>query len=171
MKPVAYRVGILAALVSRYNEGKFIGVMVTASHNPVEDNGVKLVDPRGEMITGEWEDLATTLANVPDDKIHEVVSEITTKMGIKILEDDVKVAVARDTRPSGEELCEAIKVGVLSVNPGAKFIDLGLQTTPQLHFSVYELNLPRDLSYIEHFSNAFEKLLVFFLFLCVYSFL
>ncbi len=35
--------------------GRTTGVMITASHNPVEDNGVKLVDPGGEMLAVSWE--------------------------------------------------------------------------------------------------------------------
>lgn len=38
--------------------------MITASHNPEPDNGVKLVDPHGEMLEQSWEVLATKLANV-----------------------------------------------------------------------------------------------------------
>jgi len=41
-----------------------IGVMITASHNPEEDNGVKLIDPDGEMLEAAWETYATNLANV-----------------------------------------------------------------------------------------------------------
>ncbi len=40
-----------------------IGVMITASHNPEQDNGVKLVDPAGEMLEQSWEAVATELAN------------------------------------------------------------------------------------------------------------
>ena len=38
--------------------------MITASHNPVCDNGVKLVDPMGEMLNVSWEKHATELANL-----------------------------------------------------------------------------------------------------------
>ena len=41
-----------------------IGVMITASHNPEPDNGVKLVDPKGEMLDQSWEKWATKFANV-----------------------------------------------------------------------------------------------------------
>ena len=41
-----------------------IGVMITASHNPEEDNGIKLIDPEGEMLEAAWEQHATFLANI-----------------------------------------------------------------------------------------------------------
>jgi len=39
-----FTVGMIACLRAKKRNAT-IGVMVTASHNPAEDNGVKLVDP------------------------------------------------------------------------------------------------------------------------------
>lgn len=62
-----YRVGILAALRS-IKKRAVIGLMITASHNHVSDNGVKIADPGGEMLSQEWEPFADSLANAVDSK-------------------------------------------------------------------------------------------------------
>ena len=63
-----YRMGILAALRS-LKTGSVIGLMITASHNKISDNGVKVADSSGGMLTQEWEPFANALANAPDSQI------------------------------------------------------------------------------------------------------
>lgn len=55
---VMVRVGLLATLRSMTLSGQAIGIMVTASHNQQIDNGVKIIDPSGEMLDGCWESLS-----------------------------------------------------------------------------------------------------------------
>jgi phosphoacetylglucosamine mutase len=47
--------------------GAAIGLMITASHNPEPDNGVKLIDSSGGMLQQSWEEFATKLANARCD--------------------------------------------------------------------------------------------------------
>lgn len=44
------------------------GVMVTASHNPEQDNGLKLVEASGEMLEPAWEAHATQLAQADTEE-------------------------------------------------------------------------------------------------------
>ena len=71
---VMFRMGLLAVLRSKAKDGQVIGIVVTASHNPVQDNGVKLVDPLGEMLQPSWEKHASNLANAED--VVDVLREI-----------------------------------------------------------------------------------------------
>ena len=43
--------------------GKAVGMMITASHNPACDNGLKIVDPSGRMLAMECEEELTKIAN------------------------------------------------------------------------------------------------------------
>ncbi|KAJ7630896.1 phosphoacetylglucosamine mutase [Roridomyces roridus] len=135
---VLFRVGVLAALRSKKLDGKTIGVMVTASHNPEQDNGVKLVDPRGEMLDTSWEGHATVLSNAQttDDFINELDKFV---QAAKIdLSKPARVVYGRDTRPSGASLVAALEDGFKAL--GAEARDAGVTTTPILHYLVRAIN-------------------------------
>ncbi|XP_075410946.1 phosphoacetylglucosamine mutase [Tenrec ecaudatus] len=130
---VMFRMGLLATLRSRQTKST-IGIMVTASHNPEEDNGVKLVDPLGEMLAPSWEEHATCLANVEEQDMQRVLTDISEKEAVN-LQQEAFIVIGRDTRPSSEKLSQSVIHGVTVL--GGQFHDYGLLTTPQLHYMVY----------------------------------
>uniref|UniRef100_A0A8V8TNG4 phosphoacetylglucosamine mutase n=1 Tax=Homo sapiens TaxID=9606 RepID=A0A8V8TNG4_HUMAN len=83
---VMFRMGLLAVLRSKQTKST-IGVMVTASHNPEEDNGVKLVDPLGEMLAPSWEEHATCLANAEEQDMQRVLIDISEKEAVNLQQD------------------------------------------------------------------------------------
>ncbi|KAJ6222169.1 hypothetical protein RDWZM_000714 [Blomia tropicalis] len=157
---IAFRVGIFAVLRARYKKA-IIGAIITASHNPEEDNGIKFIDPMGEMLEDSWESLVTDLANVPDDQVDKTVQALIARFGIDMATDGI-VYVGRDTRKSSPTLCEALLAGIKVANGTS--IDFGLLTTPQLHYIVRSKNTngqygePTEDGYYQKLSNAFLRL-------------
>ncbi|XP_023682381.1 phosphoacetylglucosamine mutase [Paramormyrops kingsleyae] len=157
---VMFRMGLLAVLRSKKTKAT-IGVMVTASHNPEEDNGIKLVDPMGEMVTPTWEEYAMQVANAEQEALLTVLGDIMKREAIDI-NQGAAVFIGRDTRPSSESLSQAVLDGILSLAGHAH--DYGVLTTPQLHFMVRCENTqsrygnPTTEGYYQKLSQAFVQL-------------
>ncbi|WCJ20700.1 Phosphoacetylglucosamine mutase [Euphorbia peplus] len=162
LQSTVFRVGILSALRSLKTQS-LIGLMITASHNKVTDNGVKIADPSGGMLTQDWEPFADAIANAasPQDLV-QLIDEFVKKENIPF--DGVRsaeVLLGRDTRPSGEFLLECAKQGINSI-VGAHTFDMGILTTPQLHWMVRARNKcmkATEADYYEQISSSFRCLI------------
>lgn len=162
---VTFRVGLLAGLRSR-KLGSTIGIMITASHNPSPDNGVKVVDPSGDMLEQEWEAFATQLVNAKSHHdLLQTYKDLASKLKID-LNAPGDVIYARDTRPSGRKLAGALADAFEAID--VSYRDYGILTTPQLHYltrCVNTLGTPQaygeatEEGYYKKFSEAFVKAL------------
>ncbi|MCD7448819.1 hypothetical protein HAX54_046665 [Datura stramonium] len=162
LESTVFRVGILAALRS-LKTGSLIGLMITASHNQVSDNGVKVADPSGGMLTQDWEPFADAIANAPDPRsLLQLITEFMKNEDISFEgRQPAEVLLGRDTRPSGEALLEAAKQGITSI-VGAIATDMGVVTTPQLHWMVRARNRGMEASessYFHQLSSSFRCLM------------
>ncbi|KAF6778502.1 hypothetical protein AHF37_02177 [Paragonimus kellicotti] len=148
LKGVAVRVGILAALRSLLKDGQFVGVMITASHNPADDNGMKIVDPDGGMLDPAWEPVVVDFMHCSTSLVAEWLQEKVTNLEAHV---HPRVVLGYDTRASSPSLAEEVLVGIEAMS--GLCVRLGLVTTPQLHFAVKHLN---DSSYVTSLGDAPE---------------
>lgn len=80
---VAFRVGVLSCLRAKATK-RAIGLMITASHNPEEDNGVKLIDPMGEMLESSWEKIATNIVNSDSTTVEILLNTVIASNNIDV---------------------------------------------------------------------------------------
>ncbi|XP_072934714.1 phosphoacetylglucosamine mutase [Epargyreus clarus] len=160
LEHVVYRMGLLAVIRSRVKNGRTIGMMITASHNLEPDNGVKLVDPDGEMLEQSWEEIATRLANVSDNDLEsttaQVIKEVNADMALK-----ASVYIGMDTRYTSPRLAAAAVHGVIALKGTPK--EFGIVTTPMLHYCVKCRNdntygTPTEEGYYEKIVGAFKNI-------------
>lgn len=62
-----------------------------------EDNGVKLIDPLGEMLLQAWESYATLVANAEESDLAAALKVVVDKEDID-MKQEASVFVGRDTR-------------------------------------------------------------------------
>ena len=125
--PIMVRIAIFAAMRSSALDGEPVGIMITASHNPECDNGIKLSDSNGGMLPIKWETMATEFANSD-----QCVLEAKPKT------ESMVVHIGRDTRSHSLHLSQLAIRSALAF--GATVIDHGCITTPALHYYVLRSN-------------------------------
>ncbi|CCU98342.1 Phosphoacetylglucosamine mutase-like protein [Malassezia sympodialis ATCC 42132] len=157
-----FRMGMVAALRSLSLDGAAVGLMVTASHNPEPDNGIKMVDSMGQMLAPEWEPLCTAVANA--ETVEDLIRELRRIVDLFPLDATNKphVVYAWDSRPSSPALVDAIRAGLHALD--ATSTGGGLLTTPQLHYLVLATNTrltprpfgePSEQGYYRKLANAY----------------
>ena len=143
---VFFRSGLVALLRASETENS-IGIMVTASHNEIQDNGLKMVDYNGEMLPISWEKTAEDLANTQD--LQQTLSGLVSKpLSGKIL-------IGADNRPSSPELVAYIKSAITAA--GCSYYDYGLLTTPQLHFLTKHSNEAQEEIQPSFYTNSIKE--------------
>ncbi|TNV80721.1 hypothetical protein FGO68_gene10832 [Halteria grandinella] len=145
---VCFRAGVLAGIRAKMDHG-LAGVMVTASHNPKQDNGLKIFEKDGAMLEGPWEKLAESLVNTDD--LPTFLTNLNAGQlsfpGVSLHTDFFAqpqgvqpplVFIGMDTRDSSQRLIDAVSQGITLI--GACPVNYGLVTTPQLHWLTQRCN-------------------------------
>ncbi|KAG4304403.1 hypothetical protein PORY_002113 [Pneumocystis oryctolagi] len=163
---VVFRSGIFSALRSKKVLGKTIGIMITASHNPPQDNGIKLIDPNGEMLEISWEQYFNNISNAENtDSLILSIKQIilSEKIDLNIKSN---VIYAADTRQSRLSLISSLIDGLSCFE--ASWTNYELLTTPQLHYLVHSINTkntpeaygePTEHGYYDKLSKAYQYLM------------
>ena len=133
---ISEKIGLALAQLVYYKKESF-GIMITASHNHHEDNGVKIMDENGNMVTEDIERYLVQYVNdqfTNDNMPYEPLIKIFNE-DIQIIKNkNLKLHIGYDSRQSSPDICEKIIKGILRTNDQFPYIVHPLVTTPELHF-------------------------------------
>ena len=127
---------------------KFIGIMITASHNPPQDNGFKTIEPKGEMLPHSWESYVTSIANSVyeneyskfETNMLDIIDTIFKAYPLEKKDTSLRIILGRDTRSSSLPFANFLNDFFTNLTTlkteNVIVLDYGIVTTPQLHFIV-----------------------------------
>lgn len=117
---------IIASMCHKYN--KNYGIMITASHNNYEDNGLKIVDNKGFIIDNQ-------------EKKQIIDCYFKNKLfDEKNNNNKYKIYFGYDTRKSSKIIYEKIVNGIHHYDKNIKIVNFGLTTTPEHHYRITNEN-------------------------------
>ena len=161
MKVISLRVGLFMDYLAKFYYPQALGIVITASHNPKVDNGLKLVNPEGEMLDWDFEELLDRYINTEDleSAVENMRKDIRALFKEKEPSTEGLVFIARDTRESGPVLYDLItKYSTI------KLVNFGQLSTPIVYYLVAHYNEHRDLypqtpdaSFVEHYFSLINK--------------
>ncbi|KAI4290805.1 phosphoacetylglucosamine mutase [Pancytospora philotis] len=160
---VLCRASFIAYVRSSTFAGKYIGLYITASHNPVEYNGIKFIDFNGNMLDEAWEQSSDELVNCDNADFMPMLNRLFRQNSNSSgMNDSIygNVIIGRDTRESGVSITENIKslLGEMRCN----VFDYGVVTCPEMHYLIRKSNeagemVPKE-SYINHLYGCYSDL-------------
>lgn len=103
------------------------GVMITASHNTSEYNGVKIVNNLGLMLSTDEEKHLEEIVNLGEEELNTLKNKLNEKGLVK------KVHFGKDTRSNCDEIIRLIILGMEKVG-NVQVINEGYCHTPLLHY-------------------------------------
>ena len=159
IEEIAVQLGTAMALLSSYKRQSF-GIMITASHNHHEDNGVKIMDNKGHMVSEDIEKYLENFVNnmYQDDPgqgppfrpaIH-VEDDV-----VKVLNDNnISIVIGYDSRKSSPTIAKLIQKGVFRTNLKFPVQILPHVTTPELHYVFAK----QDIDYFTYLQQCSDKI-------------
>ena len=140
---IARKIGQACCVLSHLKK-KPIGIMITASHNPYTDNGVKLVNYDGTMLS-------------PTDESF-MVNSINNHNTYNCSELNTTIVIGMDTRNTSNKIKELIITGIYDLDSSCIIVDIGMVTTPQLHHAIYKTSFPSTPSYQQAYFSQLKDL-------------
>lgn len=137
---ISHKLGIIIAYLSIKNNTNF-GIMITASHNDYLDNGVKIVDKYGVMISKDNEKI-----------IEDYVNDLYIIDKIPITCEFCNIYLGNDTRTHCKLVKENMINGINFISNALNIVDYDMVTTPQHHYLVNNMALDKN-AYVNKFEN------------------
>lgn len=122
---IAQTIGKAISIISQ-EKNKYLGIMITASHNDSTYNGVKIIDFNGQLLSKYYED--------------QFVKIVNSDFNYSKKERNCKILIGYDTRPSCQLIQDLIISGCNQIDTSPDIMVLGLVSTPQMHYMTYQKN-------------------------------